>query len=74
MDKIPALAGERGEVWDRMEAASFLSEEEKREALGYTPKPKAGETVRGLTDRAIEPGEDRKPKLLEETRNDPPKR
>jgi phage portal protein BeeE len=34
MDAIPALADERGALWDRVAAADFLSAEEKRALLG----------------------------------------
>ncbi len=36
-DQVSALAGERGEMWDRIEAAGFLTINEKRAALGYPP-------------------------------------
>ena len=35
LDAIDALAAERESLWRRVGAASFLSEDEKREALGY---------------------------------------
>lgn len=35
LDAIPALSGEREALWARLSAASFLSEDEKRQALGY---------------------------------------
>ena len=35
LDAIEALAGERESLWRRVSAASFLSEDEKREAVGY---------------------------------------
>ena len=35
LDKIDALAGEREMEWRRIGAAGFLSDDEKREALGY---------------------------------------
>ncbi len=35
LDRIDALAGEREAEWRRIGAASFLSDAEKREALGY---------------------------------------
>lgn len=37
-DQIDGLAGEREALWTRLEAASFLSEDEKREAVGYPPR------------------------------------
>ena len=38
IDRIEALAGEREALWRRVSAASFLSDDEKREALGYGTK------------------------------------
>lgn len=35
LDEVSGLSAERGEVWARVEAASFLSEAEKRAAVGY---------------------------------------
>ncbi len=35
LDRIEALADEREALWRRVSAADFLSEDEKREALGY---------------------------------------
>jgi phage portal protein BeeE len=35
LDAIEALAGERESLWRRVGEASFLSEDEKREAVGY---------------------------------------
>lgn len=35
LDAIEALAGEREALWRRVSAAPFLTEDEKREALGY---------------------------------------
>lgn len=35
LDRIAGLAGERDALWSRIGAASFLSDEEKREAVGY---------------------------------------
>jgi phage portal protein BeeE len=35
LDAIEALAGERESLWRRVSAAEFLSEDEKREAVGY---------------------------------------
>ena len=34
LNKVPALAEERGSLWDRVSAADFLSREEKRAMLG----------------------------------------
>ncbi|MGE4371672.1 MAG: phage portal protein [Xanthobacter sp.] len=35
LDQVEALSGERSELWARVGAADFLSEEEKRAAVGY---------------------------------------
>ncbi len=35
LDQVEALSGERTELWSRVGAADFLSEEEKRAAVGY---------------------------------------
>lgn len=35
LDKIAGLAGERDALWMRVSAATFLSDEEKRQAVGY---------------------------------------
>lgn len=42
LDRIDALSGERAAEWARVGAASFLTEDEKREALGYGPLSKTG--------------------------------
>ncbi len=39
LDQIAALSSEREALWARLEAASFLSRDEKREAAGYGPAP-----------------------------------
>jgi HK97 family phage portal protein len=35
LDQVAGLSAERGELWARVEAASFLTGEEKRRAVGY---------------------------------------
>lgn len=35
LDQVAGLSAERGELWARVGAAQFLSDEEKREAVGY---------------------------------------
>ena len=35
LDAIEALADERESLWRRVSAAPFLSDDEKREAVGY---------------------------------------
>lgn len=37
-DQIEGLAEDRNAIWSRIESASFLTEDEKREAVGYGPK------------------------------------
>ena len=39
LDRISALSPERSELWGRVTAADFLTEAEKREALGYGAEP-----------------------------------
>ncbi|MGE0213498.1 MAG: phage portal protein [Parvibaculaceae bacterium] len=38
VDRIEALAAERAALWSRLGAADFLSEDEKRAAVGYGPR------------------------------------
>ena len=35
LDQLPGLAAERDALWSRIGSASFLSDEEKRQAVGY---------------------------------------
>jgi phage portal protein BeeE len=35
LDKVAGLSAERGELWARVGAAAFLTDEEKRQAVGY---------------------------------------
>ncbi len=37
-DQVGGLSGERDALWDRVNAATFLTEDEKREAVGYQPR------------------------------------
>ena len=39
LDRVEGLAAERDALWARLEAASFLTDTEKREAVGYAPTP-----------------------------------
>jgi len=41
-DRIEALSAEREALWTRISAADFLSEDEKRAAVGYGPKAAQG--------------------------------
>jgi hypothetical protein len=43
LDRIDALADEREAEWRRIGAAGFLSDDEKREALGYGPLQSEGQ-------------------------------
>lgn len=43
LDAAPALAGERGELWDRLDKASFLTPAERRRMAGLPPLPPEGE-------------------------------
>ena len=38
LDQVEALAADRDGLWARLEKAGFLSDDEKREAVGYGPK------------------------------------
>jgi HK97 family phage portal protein len=40
LDRVEALSAEREALWARVNAASFLSDEEKREAVGYGRRDK----------------------------------
>ncbi|MDN2567984.1 phage portal protein [Aquibium sp. A9E412] len=39
LDRVDGLAAEREALWTRLGAAGFLSDAEKREAVGYGPRP-----------------------------------
>lgn len=41
LDRISELTEDRERLWQRIEAASFLSQAEKREQLGFSPEPSA---------------------------------
>ena len=51
LDRLDALAEERAKEWTRIGAASFLTDDEKREAVGYGPRAK------GLEDAEISTGD-----------------
>lgn len=42
-DRVSGLSAERDALWERLEQASFLTQNEKREAVGYTPVAPSGE-------------------------------
>lgn len=41
-DRIEGLSAEREVVWSRLSAADFLTDAEKRQAVGYSPEPLTG--------------------------------
>ena len=43
LDAIEALATERESLWRRVTAADFLTPDEKREAVGYGRRERAGD-------------------------------
>ncbi len=45
LDAVEALAPEREALWARMERTSFLSDAEKRAAVGYGDKPEGGDSA-----------------------------
>jgi len=47
LDAIEALAAERESLWRRVSAASFLTDDEKREAVGYGRREPPGATPQG---------------------------
>ncbi len=55
LDEIPALAAERQAVWDKVEAASFLTMGEKRVAIGYSPTPDDGQRIVGDVPVPVSP-------------------
>ncbi|BBE72058.1 phage portal protein [Oharaeibacter diazotrophicus] len=49
LDQVSALHGEREALWRRIGAASFLTEDEKRAAVGYGPRAAAERGTRSWT-------------------------
>jgi HK97 family phage portal protein len=47
LDQVEALAPERESLWTRLEAASFLTEDEKRAAAGYAAKDQGPAALAG---------------------------
>ena len=43
-DRIDALSDERDALWSRIGAAEFLTDDEKREAVGYGARVSGGES------------------------------
>jgi len=52
LDQVEALAPERDALWKRLEAASFLTSDEKRAAAGYAAKGGEGQSIRPFEDSA----------------------
>ncbi len=52
LDDIPALSTEQDALWARLEKSTFLTDDEKRAAVGYGPKP---------AEQKFNPGQIRKP-------------
>jgi HK97 family phage portal protein len=73
-DKIPALAPRREAVWERVSKADFLTIEEKREALGYSPVPEQGTILvsAGMIplEMAVDPPQNMEEALPGEEEND----
>ena len=46
-DEIPALSGERDALWARLQATTFLTDDEKRAAVGYEAKGVGGGSTDG---------------------------
>ncbi|MBS0237296.1 MAG: phage portal protein [Proteobacteria bacterium] len=51
LDQIEALAPERDALWKRLEAASFLTNDEKRAAAGYDAKPDSSPSLKYREDQ-----------------------
>jgi HK97 family phage portal protein len=64
LDQVEALAGEREALWKRLEAASFLTTDEKRTAAGYGPSRGAPRF-----DLAMDAGGERAPAASAARRN-----
>jgi hypothetical protein len=63
LDAIEALSPEREALWTRIDKATFLTQNEKRAAVGYGPV-EGGDAVKGLADRDLAhkyPGQPRIP-------------
>ena len=57
VDRLDALADERAKEWTRIGAASFLTDDEKREAVGYGPRVKKDGASEGGDVSATPDGE-----------------
>jgi HK97 family phage portal protein len=43
IDGVTALSGRNADIWERLEKASFLTDDEKRAAVGYPPRAGSGQ-------------------------------
>ena len=50
IDRVDALANERAKEWARIGAAAFLTDDEKREALGFGKLPRGKKDFEGGGD------------------------
>ena len=63
LDEVPALISRRHQLWDKVTSSDFLTINEKREAVGYEPRPE-GDVIRTPSknvDLGAEPEEEPKP-------------
>ena len=71
LDRIEALADERAALWKRLSDAGFLSEDEKRAAVGYGPSPVAGAPpASGGIERRYNPNHDERGRFASGPGND----
>jgi hypothetical protein len=56
LDEVPALSIEREALWKRIGEASFLTDDEKREATGYEPLPASSLLAKYSPDQPRVPG------------------
>jgi HK97 family phage portal protein len=59
LDTIDALTGDRDALWTRLQATSFLTDDEKRAAIGYGPKPAVVDLAQKVGFRPDQPRGDR---------------
>jgi hypothetical protein len=58
LDTIDALTGDRDALWTRLQATAFLTDDEKRAAIGYGPKPRVPQP---LSSKFYNPSQPRVP-------------
>lgn len=51
LDAVEALSAERDALWRRLESVSFLTDDEKRAAIGYGVRPTEGKGETALRTR-----------------------